>query len=125
MSTHRERFNRRHGFPLRASHSIQEIARLTGYRSSVLQQAYNRGVGARRSNPSSVRLVKTGRKNYSKSLAGKMSANQWGMGRVYGLAMKNPKQVALGAPDHDLWRQLNGREKKSIRNRKKSKGRRK
>jgi len=103
MSTNRQKYNKRYGFPSGASHSISDIAKTTGFKRSVLQSAYNRGVGARKSNPQSVRSAKSGKKVGGKSLAGKMTANQWGYGRVYGLVMNNPKQTQKGAPDHDLW----------------------
>jgi len=101
--TNKNKYNIKYGFPRNESHSITDISKKTGIKRSILQQVYNRGVGARLTNPSSVRSVKDGKKRGGESLKGKMSGEQWGMGRVYGFVMKNPKQVAVGKPDRDLW----------------------
>jgi hypothetical protein len=103
MSTFKAKFNKKHGFPADKSHSVASIAKISGFKKSVLDAVYRRGVGARKTNPASVRSATTGKKVGGKSLAGKMSANQWAMARVYGFVGGNPKQVAKGAPDHDLW----------------------
>ena len=50
-----------------------------------------------------MRSAKTGKKVGGKSLRGKMSGQQWGFGRTYGFLVGNPKQVAKGAPDRDLY----------------------
>lgn len=100
--TNKMKYNKKYGFKSGEGHSLADIAKTTGIKRSILQQAYNRGVGARKTNPESVRSVKDGKKRGGKSLAGKMSAEQWAMGRVYGFVMKNPKQVGVGKPDRDL-----------------------
>ena len=82
MPTHREQVLRTLGLPLTESLSIADLARRTGVPAAALQEVYNRGVGAWKSNPASVRLL-SGEKNYSTSRAGKMSKEQWGMARVY------------------------------------------
>ena len=103
MATNRQKYNKKYGFKSDESHSLPEIAKTTGFKLSVLRSVYRRGLGARKTNPESVRSAKTGKKVGGKSLAGKMSGPQWGQARVYGFVMKNPKQVAKGQPDHDLW----------------------
>ncbi len=100
MSTNKNKFNRKYGFKSDASHSKAEISRLTGISKSILDQVYDRGVGARRSNPSSVRSASTGKKVGGKSLKGKMSASQWGYGRIYSFVMKQPG--TWGKADKDL-----------------------
>ena len=100
MSTNKNKFNRKYGFKSDASHSKAEISRLTGVSKSILDQVYSRGVGARRSNPSSVRSASTGKKVGGKSLKGKMSASQWGYGRIYSFVMKQPG--TWGKADKDL-----------------------
>tara|TARA_R100000773_G_C4212772_1_gene111905 strand:+ start:45 stop:383 length:339 start_codon:yes stop_codon:yes gene_type:complete len=103
MTTNKQKFNKKYGFSPDAGHSLAEIARKSGISRSTLQEVYNRGVGARKNNPQSVRSQSNPKvKPGGKSLKGKMSAEQWGMGRVYGFVMNNPKQVAAGAPDSDL-----------------------
>ena len=68
--TYKEKFNKKYGFPRDKSHSISAIAKTTGYKKSGLQTIYNKGIGAYKTNPQSVRpQVK--------------SAEQWGMARLY------------------------------------------
>lgn len=77
--TYKEDFNRKHKFPLKAPHSLSEISRLSGYKLSGIKTIFNKGIGAYKTNPSSVRpQVK--------------SAEQWGYARVY--ASINPKSKA-------------------------------
>jgi hypothetical protein len=104
--TNKQKFNKTHGFKRDESHSIADIAKKSKISKSILQQVFNRGVGARITNPESVRSLKDGKKRGGKSLAGKMSGEQWGMARVYGFVMKNPKQVAEGKPDNDLFKKI-------------------
>jgi len=110
--TNREKYNKQYGFKRNESHSLSDIAKTTGISKSILQQAYNRGVGARKTNPESVRREKDGKKVGGKSLAGKMSAERWAFGRVYGFVMKNPKQVGEGKPDNDLFKKVQSSGKK-------------
>ena len=88
--TNKNKFNTKYGFPKDKGHSKAEISRLTGIPISILNQVYDRGVGARRSNPESVRTASTGKKTGGKSLRGKMTSNQWGYGRIYSFVMKQP-----------------------------------
>lgn len=74
MSTYKNKFNKKYGFPKDASHSIAEIAKLTGYKKSGLDTILEKGKGAFFSNPTSVRpQVK--------------SAEQWGLARIYSAVM--------------------------------------
>ena len=74
MATWKEKFNKKYGFPKDKSHSISDIARITGYRLSGLRTIYRKGIGAYKTNPSSVRPnVK--------------SKNQWAQARVYSAVM--------------------------------------
>ena len=82
--TNRNKFNKKYGFPLNASHSKKEISKLSGVSMSVLNKVYDRGLGARKSNPGSVRNLKG-----VKGGAGpKMSGAEWAMGRIYSYVMK-------------------------------------
>ncbi len=99
MATFKEKFNRKHKQPLDTSNSITKISRLSGISRSILQEAYNRGVGAWKTNPSSVRNVK----GVKGGTGPKMGKEAWAFGRVYGLVMKNPKQVGKSQPDRDLY----------------------
>jgi len=100
MPTNKEKFNKKYGFKRDEGHSKSEISRITGISKSILDKVYDRGVGARKSNPSSVRSATTGKKVGGRSLKGKMSAEQWGMGRVYSFVMKQPG--TWGKADKDL-----------------------
>jgi len=102
VETFRNKYNKKYGFKRDDSHSLNDIAKKTGIKKSILQQVYNRGVGARKTNVSSVRNVKGVKGGAGK----KMSAEQWAFGRVYGFVMKNLKQVGSGKPDNDLFKQV-------------------
>ena len=88
--SNKNKFNKKYGFKSDAPHSKAEISRLTGISIGILNQVWDRAAGARKSNPSSVRSASSGKKVGGKSLRGKMSAQQWGMGRVYSFVMKQP-----------------------------------
>jgi len=79
MKTYKQQFNQRYKFKLNEDHSLQEISKLTGYKLKGLQTIYNKGIGAYKSRPDSVR------KNVK-------SKEQWAMARVY--AAINPKSKA-------------------------------
>jgi hypothetical protein len=100
MTTNKQKFNKKYGFKLDEGHSKAEISKLTGIPKSILDQVYDRGVGARKSNPESVRSASSGKKIGGKSLRGKMSAEQWAMGRVYSFVMKG--KGTWGKADKDL-----------------------
>ena len=72
--TYKNKFNKKYGFDASESHSLAEIAKLTGYKLSGLKTIFNKGVGAFKTNPASVRpTVK--------------SPEQWGFGRLYSAVM--------------------------------------
>lgn len=98
--SNKNKFNAKYGFPKDAPHSKAEISRLTGISIGILNQVYDRGKGARKSNPESVRKVSSGKKVGGKSLRGKMSAQQWAMARIYSFVMKQPG--TWGKADKDL-----------------------
>ena len=72
--TYKMRFNKKYGFDKDESHSLKDIAKITGYKLSGLQNIYNKGIGAFKTNPQSIRpQVK--------------SPEQWAMARVYSAVM--------------------------------------
>ena len=72
--TYKNKFNTKYGFPKDEPHSIQEISQLTGYKRSGLETIFDKGVGAFRTNPASVRpMVK--------------SPEQWAYARIYSAVM--------------------------------------
>jgi hypothetical protein len=65
---------------------MEELARMTGVALADLKEVYDRGRGAWKTNPSSVRLKKDFSKNpdmgrYPRSA--RLTAEQWGMARLY------------------------------------------
>jgi alkyl sulfatase BDS1-like metallo-beta-lactamase superfamily hydrolase len=74
MATYKQKFNKKYGFDKDEPHSIAEIARITGYKKSGLETIFNKGVGAYKTNPASVRpSVK--------------SPEQWAYARIYSAVM--------------------------------------
>ena len=98
--TNKEKYNAKFGFPKGTPHSKAKISKTTGIPKRILDKVYDRGVGARKTNPQSVRSATTGKKIGGKSLRGKMSAEQWAMARVYSFVMKG--QGTWGRADKDL-----------------------
>lgn len=94
--TNKEKFNKKYGFPKDEGHSKAEISKLTGISKSILDQVYDRGVGAHKTNPSSVRNVKGVKGGGGK----KMSANAWAFGRIYSFVMGGKTRTTA---DKDLW----------------------
>lgn len=72
--TYKNKFNKKYGFDKDASHTIAEIAKLTGYKKSGLDIIFSKGEGAYYSNPASVR-------------PSVHSPQQWAMARIYSAVM--------------------------------------
>ena len=77
--TYKQKFNKKYKQPLNQSNSLSQISKLTGYKLSGLRTIYNKGVGAYRTNPQSVR-------------PSVRSPEQWAQARVY--AAINPSSKA-------------------------------
>lgn len=99
MPTNREKFLKRHDLPLSTSLSLAEISKLAEMPMSALRMVYNKGLGAYHTNPESVRVKGTFKKDPSAPMSVKLSAPQWAMARVYAFVMKTPK-VFRGADKH-------------------------
>ena len=78
--------------------TLRSKADKSGIPLRALQEVYDRGVGAWKTNPQSVRL-QSGQKNYSASRAGKMGKEQWAFARVNAFINKKPT-VYYGADDY-------------------------
>jgi hypothetical protein len=74
VMTYKNKFNLKYGFDKDESHSISEIAKITGYKKSGLDVIFRKGVGAFYSNRASVRPSVT-------------SSYQWAMARIYSAVM--------------------------------------
>ena len=76
--TCKNRFNIKYGFPKDEAHSLKDISKITGFKLSGLQTIFDKGVGAFKTNPASVRpQVK--------------SPEQWAFARVYAALDKSSK----------------------------------
>lgn len=74
VETYKNKFNRKYGQPKDKSNSLADIARLTGRSKASLQAIFNKGIGAFKTNPQSVRPnVK--------------SPERWAYARVYSAVM--------------------------------------
>lgn len=74
MATWKEKYNKKYNYPKSESHSLSDISKDTGVSKKGLQQIYNKGIGAYKTNPQSVRPSVT-------------SKEQWAMARVYSSVM--------------------------------------
>ena len=93
--THRENVLRR--LKLKdQGYSLSALSRYSGVSHGVLQQVYNRGIGAYKTNPMSVRMKGTFKKGVNAPMSQKLSKEQWAMARVYSFLDNNPKH------DNDL-----------------------
>jgi len=82
VETYKQKFNKRFGFPPNTSHSVAEVARLTGYKKSGLDTIIEKGKGAYYSNPQSVRsFIK--------------SPEEWAMARLYASVSPGSKSARV------------------------------
>jgi hypothetical protein len=85
--SNREQYLKRHNLPKDTSLSKREIAKISKIPIKILDDVYDRGVGAYKTNPESVR-TKSGKKDPKAPLSKKMSKEQWAMARVYSFVNK-------------------------------------
>lgn len=72
--TYKHKYNKKYGYEKNQSHDLEQISKDTGVSLEGLQEIYNKGIGAYKTNPESVRPnVK--------------SKEQWAMARVYSAVM--------------------------------------
>lgn len=87
MSSYKDKYNKKYGFKKGDSHDLSSISKTTKIKKSILQEVYNRGVGAWKTNIASVRL-KSGKKDFSVTdRSKKMGKEQWAYARVYSFVM--------------------------------------
>jgi len=82
--TFKQRFNRKYGFPKDKSHSLKEIAKLTGYKLSNIRKIFQKGKGA---------FFSAGPSRPN------MTPSSWAYGRVYASVSKGSKSAKI---DKDL-----------------------
>ena len=102
----KERFNLKYSQRKNKANSLEDISKLSGISKKILQEVFNRGVGAWKSNPTSVRSQSGAKNPKGFPVGNRMSKDQWAYARVYGFVMKNPKQVGKNQPDHDLFQKI-------------------
>jgi len=81
MATHRKRFLKKYNLEDQ-SYSLEDLAEISNVPEKVLQEVYNRGIGAYKTNPESVRIKGTFKKGPA-PMSQKLSKEQWAMARVY------------------------------------------
>lgn len=106
MATFKQKFNLKYKQDKNQSNSIEDIARLTGIKKSILQDVYNRGSGAWETSITSIRNKQGKKREGGFPLSQRISKEAWSFGRLYGFVMNNPKQVGQGKPDDDLMRKI-------------------
>ena len=89
-NTHRLRFLRKHHLA-EHGYSLGELSKVSKVSRPILQQVYDRGIGAYKTNPTSVRMKGTFRKGVKAPYSKKLSKEQWAMARVYSFLDGNPK----------------------------------
>ena len=88
--THRQHFLKEHSLDDKG-YSLEELSKISGVPLSILQEVYNRGIGAYKTNPLSVRMKGTFQKGVAAPMSQKLSKEQWAMARVYSFIDGNPK----------------------------------
>jgi len=104
MPTHRERVLKKLG--LEEGQSVASLSKASGIPKKTLQEVYNRGIGAYKTNPQSVRMKGSFKKGVNAPLSKKLSKEQWAMARVYSFLDNNPNHdedlrggVTISKPD--------------------------
>ena len=80
-------------------YSLQELSDISHVPLVILKQVYDRGMGAVKTQPQSVRLKHSYVKNVRAPRSAKLSPHQWASGRTYSFLMGGPH-------DEDLRRNL-------------------
>jgi len=114
--TQKEEYNKRIGKKKDAPNSKTDISKKTKIPKKILDEVYDRGIGAHKENPASVRLKGSFKKDPKAPLSKKLPAEQWGMARVYSFVNKVEGKRKLNH-DRDLLDKipkLKGKNKKLI-----------
>jgi len=96
--TNKSEYLKRHNLPLDTSLSKKDISKISKIPLKILDEVYDRGIGAYKSNPESVR-TKSGKKDPSAPMSKKMSKEQWAYSRIYSFVNKLEGKRKL---NHDL-----------------------
>jgi hypothetical protein len=90
LTTHRQKVLKRYDLD-NTGHSLNELSKVSHISMNVLQEVYNRGIGAYKTNPMSVRMKGSFKKGVNAPMSQKLSKEQWAMARVYSFIDGNPK----------------------------------
>lgn len=93
-------FKKKYGLSPDEDLSLAEISKLSKFPIGALQEVYNRGIGAWKTNIESVRTKGTFKKNEDKPRSQKLPKEQWAMARVYSFVMK--RATTFGKADKDV-----------------------
>lgn len=87
--TNRTQYLKKVGLDPKESYSLEELSKVSKVPVSILQEVYNRGIGAH-SNLGSVRLKKDFSKNPNPAIpaSARLSKEQWAMSRLYSFLNK-------------------------------------
>jgi hypothetical protein len=89
MPTHKQNFLKKHNLPPDTSLSLAEVSKLTKIPVSILQEVYNRGIGAWvSSSPSQIRMKGTFQKGGTAPKSARLPKEAWAMARVYSFIQK-------------------------------------
>jgi len=91
MVTNKQAFLRKHRLSPDASLSLGEISRLSGFPRPALQEVFDRGIGAWKTNIASVRLKRDFSKNPDVRRfprGARLGKEQWAYARVYSFVQK-------------------------------------
>jgi len=88
--THKQQFNKRHGFNKDEAHSKQEISKISKIPMKIIDEVFDRGVGA----------FRTSGPNRSN-----MTPQSWGQARIYAFVNKIEKGSKMNQ-DTDLFKML-------------------
>ena len=88
-ATHRLNFFRKHNLKEK-NYSLKELARISKVPLSILQEVYDRGIGAYRTQRTSVRMKGSFKKNVNAPYKMKLSKENWAYARTYSFLDHNP-----------------------------------
>ena len=82
IMTHKQSFLKKHGLEEKC-YGLNDLSKISGKSKRTLQEVYNRGIGAYKTNPQSVRMKGTFEKGVNAPMSQKLSKEQWAMARVF------------------------------------------
>jgi hypothetical protein len=104
MKTHRERVIERLGLENK-KHSLLTLSKASGIPKAILLECYRRGIGAYKTNGTSVRMLGSFKKGGTAPMSQRLPKEMWAMARCYSLI----DSALFGAPmkhDFDLHRKI-------------------